>query len=153
MGKKCLLACAFVAVAILGFESVASAQDVDADLVPDLFDNCVEVPNGLNEAPNNQVDADGDGYGNACDADFNQSGFVGLADYNALWTCYGQIGSCPSGQLFAPLDLDVDGLIAATDVARLLSQIGAPFAAPSGLSCADPTLNTTLIGGPDPVCD
>jgi hypothetical protein len=49
--------------------SAGSVVDTDGDLVPDGFDNCTQVPNGPNQ-DSNQVDTDGDGYGNACDCDF-----------------------------------------------------------------------------------
>ncbi len=38
------------------------AQDLDADGVADVTDNCVDVPNAA------QADVDGDGRGDACDA-------------------------------------------------------------------------------------
>jgi uncharacterized protein (TIGR03790 family) len=44
--------------------------DRDDDGVPDASDNCIRVPNA------NQRDTDGDGYGNVCDADVDQSGRV-----------------------------------------------------------------------------
>ena len=55
--------------------------DADDDGVPDSQDNCIYIPNGPS-APlnNNQLDTDGDGYGNACDADLDQSGFVDAVD-------------------------------------------------------------------------
>jgi hypothetical protein len=49
--------------------SAGSVTDTDGDLVPDGFDNCTLVANGPNQ-DSNQVDTDGDGYGNACDCDF-----------------------------------------------------------------------------------
>jgi hypothetical protein len=154
MQASSILRCLVLVVLFSLGEGVAFGQnDVDADLVPDSFDNCLEVPNGPGEAPNNQVDADGDGYGNACDPDFDQSGFVGLTDFNAFWACFGSVGSCSSGGGFFPaLDLDSDGVITNLDYARLLTQLGGPFIGVSGLSCADPTLVTTLIGGTDGVC-
>src|SRR5688500_1997304 len=44
--------------------SVGQYLDSDGDSVVDAFDNCTAVANA------NQLDSDGDGYGNACDADF-----------------------------------------------------------------------------------
>ena len=149
-----ILGSALVWLAIVATAGTASGEgDVDGDLVPDAFDNCIEVPNGPGQAPNDQVDADGDGYGNACDADFDQSGFVGLTDYNILWTCFGRVGSCTNDAFFPALDLDVDGATNAIDQAILFTQLGNPFSASSGLACADPTLKTTLIGGTDPICN
>ncbi len=52
--------------------------DSDGDGVDDPFDNCPVHANP------DQLDGDGDGYGNRCDADFNQDGVVGLPDFAAL---------------------------------------------------------------------
>ena len=52
--------------------------DTDGDGVPDRMDNCTTLANA------NQRDADGDGYGNRCDPDFNNSGLVTTADYLTL---------------------------------------------------------------------
>ena len=52
------------------------AADSDGDGVDDAADNCIEDPNA------SQVDADGDGCGNACDADFSQDGTVGGSGWN-----------------------------------------------------------------------
>lgn len=53
---------------------VGAAFDQDRDLVPNVTDNCTLARNTL------QVDADHDGYGNACDPDFNEDGVVNFAD-------------------------------------------------------------------------
>ena len=57
--------------------------DTDGDTIDDLFDNCTLVPNGPNDAVPPEVsqnDSNGDGYGNRCDADFDDSGGVNFAD-------------------------------------------------------------------------
>lgn len=59
---------------------VTTGDDLDGDGVPDARDNCLEVPN------RDQRDTDGDGYGNLCDADFDNDGRV-----TAGW------GSLPTG--------------------------------------------------------
>jgi uncharacterized protein (TIGR03790 family) len=49
---------------------VDTGDDLDGDGVPDARDNCLEAPN------RDQRDTDGDGYGNLCDADFDNDGRV-----------------------------------------------------------------------------
>ncbi len=57
--------------------------DTDGDGVVDGLDNCVLVANP------SQYDADGDGYGNLCDADLNNSGgVVNTADYTLFRQAY-----------------------------------------------------------------
>ena len=59
------------------------AVDTDGDAVNDLDDNCTEVSNF------DQDDTDGDDCGNACDADYNNSGTVTFADYFEFATAFG----------------------------------------------------------------
>ncbi len=53
-------------------------EDSDGDSVCDNYDNCTEIPNP------SQNDTDRDGYGNVCNADFNNDGAVGVADRGFL---------------------------------------------------------------------
>ena len=55
-----------------------AAFDQDRDLIPNVTDNCSVVQNTL------QLDVDGDGYGNACDADITNDGIVNFADLAQL---------------------------------------------------------------------
>lgn len=54
------------------------AASTDGDSIPDRFDNCVLV---FNEA---QRDTDNDGFGNACDPDFNQDCVINFLDLGLL---------------------------------------------------------------------
>ena len=45
-------------------------NDVDGDSIPDVADNCIRIPNEP------QRDTDGDGFGDICDADFDNDGLV-----------------------------------------------------------------------------
>ena len=56
--------------------------DLDSDGVDDLWDNCQGVSNGT------QLDTDGDGCGNACDADYDQNGSIGAADFAIFRACF-----------------------------------------------------------------
>jgi len=94
-----------------GNVAVAAASDLDGDGVLDSADNCIMVANpgqedngdgdGVGDAcdnctlvangptipdagGNSQRDTDADGYGNVCDADFNNSGRVDSSDYAAV---------------------------------------------------------------------
>jgi hypothetical protein len=62
---------------------VAPLPDADGDRRPDLFDNCIAAANFL------QNDADGDGFGNACDADIDGDLMVGDTDVAAVRSCLG----------------------------------------------------------------
>ncbi len=53
-------------------------DDIDHDFVVDALDDCII------DANTDQYDADGDGYGNLCDADLNNSGLVTVTDYTIL---------------------------------------------------------------------
>lgn len=68
--------------------------DQDGDGVDDLLDNCIDVSNS------GQIDTDGDSCGNACDADYTQTGLVGSGDFNTFRESFGlsvgQAGYNPS---------------------------------------------------------
>ncbi len=64
-----------------GSECVAPV-DSDLDGVPDSIDNCTNVPNA------GQQDGDGDGYGNLCDADFNNDCIVNPIDLGLFRTVF-----------------------------------------------------------------
>ncbi|PWT74635.1 MAG: hypothetical protein C5B46_03705 [Proteobacteria bacterium] len=95
--------------------------DLDQDGIPDVLDNCINVPNP------SQRDVDGDGIGDICSADFNHDGFVNGTDVRQV-TLAAQ-GLIPKGPQY---DLNGDGLVNAIDVAIATKRVGlAP--GPSGL--------------------
>jgi hypothetical protein len=79
-----------------GSWSLAPASDTDCDGVDDTIDNCSLIPNANGFRPpgyasgpfcDAQEDANGDGFGNACDADFDGDGpalFVSTTDWALL---------------------------------------------------------------------
>jgi len=69
-----------LALALLVAAPVAAlpGDDGDGDGVLDGLDNCLEAHNPA------QQDSDGDGYGNACDFDYDQDGIVNFADLARL---------------------------------------------------------------------
>ena len=66
----------------LASELHAQVPDFDSDGIPDAVDNCSEVVNQF------QVDTDADDCGNLCDADYTDSGRVGMADFNEFRTAF-----------------------------------------------------------------
>lgn len=79
--------------------------DADGDGVPDDSDNCVTFSNP------NQIDTDGDGIGNACDADFNQDCSVNFGDLSEFKSNF--MGADPE------FDLTGDGFVSFGDLSRL----------------------------------
>jgi hypothetical protein len=125
----------FVSLFTFGLAVNANAgavSDSDADLVPDQFDNCVVLPNGPTQG-SNQVDSDLDGYGNACDTDYdndaaNEVNTIDFGIYLAAFT----------GGPTTVTDHDGDGSTTTIDFATFLAafQSPAPQIGPSGLACA-----------------
>ncbi|MFK8029617.1 MAG: DUF5060 domain-containing protein [Gammaproteobacteria bacterium] len=60
------------------FTVADDAVDSDSDGISDTLDNCLLVENAA------QIDVDADGYGNACDPDFNNDCSVNFIDYSDL---------------------------------------------------------------------
>ena len=101
-----------------GFTPPGLLNDFDGDLVPDVTDNCSEVPNGPREArgshARDQIDTDGDGFGNICDCDFDQDGYVLGTDIVELFEFFDT-----DSELH---DLDADGIVFLSDLEICTSQ-------------------------------
>ena len=90
-------------------DPLAAVQDSDDDGLPDDVDNCRMVPNTKFGA----CDSDRDGYGNACDGDFNQDGSTDGMDFVEHFLADFQAG-VDSG---AGTDMDCDGVVTGLDFA------------------------------------
>ena len=55
--------------------NVVGSTDTDGDGIADELDNC------LNKSNPAQIDTNSDGYGNACDADYNNDGVIGGPEF------------------------------------------------------------------------
>jgi uncharacterized repeat protein (TIGR01451 family) len=99
-------------------------NDSDGDGVGDDQDNCTLVPNA------SQCDSDGDNYGNACDGDFDNSGFVNYGDLAALKQGFFGPSEPPD---YSELDMNCDGAINMTDLGSFKQAFGLP-PGPSGLA-------------------
>ncbi len=96
-----------------------AGSDRDGDGVLDFADNCQDDPNA------DQRDSNGDGYGNACDADLDQNCIVNALDWIAM-----------RDVLFtndADADLNGDGIVDQADALALFSDRLMP-PGPSGLT-------------------
>ena len=114
--------------------SSALAQDADGDGVTDDFDNCIDRPNGptIPDAGGfSQRDTDGDGIGNACDADLNGDGGVDFLDLGSLASVF--FTSNPNA------DFNGDGSVDFGDLGRM----AVLFFLPPGPTCCE--------GGPPPL--
>jgi len=91
-------------------QAALQETDGDGDGIPDSRDNCMAMPNRT------QLDTDGDGYGNACDGDLNNDGFVNAVDLALMRRAIGKRN--------VPGDLNGDGIVNSLDVARFRSLLG-----------------------------
>ena len=86
--------------------------DTDGDGVDDNSDNCIGAANP------GQQDTDGDGFGNWCDADFNNDGRVNFADLAEFRSKFGGTD--------AEANLDGIGPVNFADLARFKALFGKP---------------------------
>ena len=87
-------------------------EDGDVDGVGDVCDNCTLIANGpllpLNAGLISQRDTDGDGFGNKCDADIDNTGLVDFGDFFQFRTLFGN--PAPGDEPFTVADhADFDG--------------------------------------------
>lgn len=130
------LACALALAFGLSMGSFAgSIDDADSDGIPDAYDNCVNAANGplAGGCATNQ-DGDEDGYGNACDSDFNNDNVTGFDDLNTT------LASLQTQD--AQIDLNCDGVVGFDDLNTVLSSLQTG-PGPSGLACSAPNLKNT----------
>jgi len=109
---------AWLAAGLLGLclGAPAGAADLDGDAVDDRVDLCP-----LHADPA-QVDSDGDGYGNACDPDYDNDGAVGNPDFAALLRAF---GTRRGDEGYDPaVDANADGAIGNPDYAIFRSFFG-----------------------------
>ncbi len=89
-------------------------NDADADGANDREDNCIHGANGpiIRDAGGaSQRDSDGDGYGNICDGDLNNTSVVTSADFLMLRNALNTAGS--------NADLDGSGMVTSADYTLL----------------------------------
>ena len=68
---------------VFGLDEDDTVSDSDGDGVPDLADNCQDIPNP------EQNDRDNDGFGDICDPDFDQNGVVTEEEIDIIRNCTG----------------------------------------------------------------
>ncbi len=112
-----------------GWLGPATPPDWDADGVKDSLDNCRAHANA------SQCDTDADGYGNRCDADFNEDGMQSIPDLTQFLLPQMNTPVPPANP---DVDMTCDGIVGIPDLTRMIPIINSP-PGPSGRACANPT--------------
>src|SRR5512134_3328262 len=107
---------------VLGYSTLASITladppDTDGDGVIDSSDNCSSKVNV------SQTDSDIDGFGNACDADYDNNGTMGISDYGTFLGSFGLTTASPNWctNVHPNLDFDANGGIGISDYGFMLN--------------------------------
>ncbi len=111
-------------VVLIALPSSARAGS-DGDGAADTVDTCIDVPNG---APP-QVDTDADGFGNACDCDFNGDGFCNLDDFQQFLPDF--VAGTDSG---TGTDMSGDGFVNIDDFLLFVPGFTSGRPGPSGVA-------------------
>jgi hypothetical protein len=90
--------------------------DADSDGLDNLFDNCTNAANFPDAGGNFQLDSNGDGYGNACDADLNNDGIANGLDVGLFLAEFGTAGP--------DADFNGDGIVNGLDVGTFVNGFG-----------------------------
>ena len=107
--------------------------DADGDGIVDVGDNCIDALNV------DQRDTDGDGFGNACDADLSNDDVVNLSDFSLFRSAFGSNTSGDSAPSISDhADFNGDGVVNLSDFSIFRSGFGQP----PGPSCC--VLNNIL---------
>jgi len=131
MKLKLVLLASVFALGLAFSANAGSVTDGDSDLVPDAFDNCSTIANGPND-PANQLDTNADGFGNACDPDYDNNGATTTTDFTVFFNAFTAAAPNPD------TDHDGNGATTTTDFTTFFNYFSNGNAAPgpSGLACA-----------------
>ena len=111
-----VFACLVLAAAWSGMSMAGPSTDTDGDTVLDYQDNCTTTSNTT------QADTNSDGYGNACDADYDNDGVVGQTDFAMFRVSY---GSCVTDGGYDPAtDSNADDCTGMADFSVLFDTWG-----------------------------
>jgi hypothetical protein len=114
------------------------APDTDTDGIPDVLDKC--LLDSRNASAPGTCDHDTDGYGNVCDADFDNNYTVNSNDFGLKFVPAFKPGADPSPWPEG-MDMDCNGTVNSNDfglnfVPKFKGALGGSNPGPSGLSCA-----------------
>lgn len=126
--------------------TAGSNPDADGDGVVDLVDNCLGKANAVN-AQGWQDDCDFDGFGDACDGDFDNSGHVTVSDFIAFGQTFKKDrhdGHNPAYNTCA--DADGNGTVNVSDFISFGQQFK-KGPGPSGLKCASRVSGSANLTG------
>jgi len=97
----------------------AGVDDTDEDGVADDVDNCTD------DANPQQIDSNGDGFGNVCDADLNNDCLINFLDLGQMKSVF--FSNDADADLVGPGNSDPDGLVNFFDLGRMKATFfGAP---------------------------